>query len=293
MWRSRRAWRTGYPAARAALFGPSALAHPHDDRHARTRSDTDEHRHPPPSSTGLRISARDLGNEHGILYYSTPETTTYRGYADLDERARAASRTRSSSAGYGVGDIVVLGVSDALTVADAAFGAMYAGLAFVPAPVSGPAVAARYWRRRVARIATAAEASLLLVDAAVLARLGDGVAEFGVPVLVLEDLLAEGDPDAWTAPPIDGDTIAYLLFTSGSTGDPKGVITTHRGVVETARACVPLFGTGPDRDHGRLGADAPHHGTGHAGALPGHQRRPGRGRARPSCSSAGRSSGCS
>ncbi|MCR2763289.1 AMP-binding protein [Microbacterium sp. zg.B48] len=204
---------------------------------------------------GLRISARDLGNEHGILYYSTPETTSYRGYADLDERARRLGHALVQR-GHGIGDTVVLGVSDALTVADTAFGAMYAGLAFVPAPVSGPAVAAGLVPT-LARISAAAEASLLLVDAAVRDRLGDDIALFGMPVLVLEELLGEGDPDAWTPPPIDGDTIAYLLFTSGSTGDPKGVITTHRGVVETSRACVPLFGL--DRDATLVGWAPMHH----------------------------------
>ncbi|HEU0121689.1 MAG TPA: acyl-CoA synthetase [Bryobacteraceae bacterium] len=44
-----------------------------------------------------------------------------------------------------------------------------------------------------------------------------------------EALLASGDPDfAWQAPADEWDAIA-LSYTSGTTGDPKGVVTHHRG----------------------------------------------------------------
>jgi len=44
-----------------------------------------------------------------------------------------------------------------------------------------------------------------------------------------ESLLASGDPSfTWTAPPDEWDAIA-LSYTSGTTGDPKGVVTHHRG----------------------------------------------------------------
>jgi fatty-acyl-CoA synthase len=44
-----------------------------------------------------------------------------------------------------------------------------------------------------------------------------------------EAFLAEGDPDyAWENPPDEWDAIA-LNYTSGTTGDPKGVVTHHRG----------------------------------------------------------------
>ncbi len=47
--------------------------------------------------------------------------------------------------------------------------------------------------------------------------------------LTYEALLAEGDPDyAWQAPPDEWDAIS-LSYTSGTTGDPKGVVYHHRG----------------------------------------------------------------
>ena len=50
-----------------------------------------------------------------------------------------------------------------------------------------------------------------------------------VGTIEYEDFLAAGDPDfAWTLPPDEWDAIA-LNYTSGTTGDPKGVVYHHRG----------------------------------------------------------------
>ena len=54
-----------------------------------------------------------------------------------------------------------------------------------------------------------------------------GAAPLGA--LTYEALLAEGDPDfAWTPPTDEWDAIS-LSYTSGTTGDPKGVVYHHRG----------------------------------------------------------------
>ncbi len=59
----------------------------------------------------------------------------------------------------------------------------------------------------------------------------DPLYEGGIPLgkLSYEDLLAEGDPDwAWPRPADEWQAIA-LNYTSGTTGDPKGVVYHHRG----------------------------------------------------------------
>ena len=59
----------------------------------------------------------------------------------------------------------------------------------------------------------------------------DSLYEGGIPLgkLSYEDLLTEGDPDwAWPWPADEWQAIA-LNYTSGTTGDPKGVVYHHRG----------------------------------------------------------------
>jgi fatty-acyl-CoA synthase len=62
--------------------------------------------------------------------------------------------------------------------------------------------------------------------------------------LEYEDLLREGDPDfVWMMPHDEWDAIA-LNYTSGTTGDPKGVVYHHRGAYLLALANVITCGMG-------------------------------------------------
>ncbi len=60
-----------------------------------------------------------------------------------------------------------------------------------------------------------------------------------------EALLAEGDPDyAWRSPPDEWDAIS-LNYTSGTTGNPKGVVYHHRGAYLNAVSNIVTWGMPP------------------------------------------------
>ena len=83
----------------------------------------------------------------------------------------------------------------------------------------------------------------------------DVAAELGVPILSVDQ---EGlDPPATRAetrpplPDVDRDDLAEVIFTSGTTSDPKGVMLTHGQIVHTARVFAQSqMGPRPDRTLG-------------------------------------------
>ncbi len=114
-----------------------------------------------------------------------------------------------------------------MTIA-AMFGVWYAGGVSI-VPDSGMPDA------RMRDVLSRAGVSCIITDARSLSRAGS----FGIPVLGVED--AVGAPiDAVTLAKVRREQIdtdpLYIVFTSGSTGSPKGVIAPHRSLIDYAEA---------------------------------------------------------
>ncbi len=129
--------------------------------------------------------------------------------------------------------------SPALVVAILAI--LKAGSAYVPLHNEQPSA-------RHARIMADAGVRLLLIDGT-----AEAIAAEPLLVLSLDAIEAEGLPEHDPGLPVFSQQLAYVMFTSGSTGVPKGVAVTHSNIVSLAADSCWRNGT-----HERVLFHSPH-----------------------------------
>ncbi|MFC3715275.1 amino acid adenylation domain-containing protein [Luteimonas soli] len=140
-------------------------------------------------------------------------------YAALDRRSRRLAAALVAQ-GVARGELVGVAVPRSLDMLVAVLAVLRAGAAYVPLD---PAFPVQRLRRMVEHSGLA---RIIAADAAALpAALLDGRT-----CLSLGALEASGDDNA-PLPDVDPDDLAYVLYTSGSTGEPKGVRILHRNLV--------------------------------------------------------------
>ena len=183
------------------------------------------------------------------------EGTRTTSYADLD---RMTNRFANLCIAQGVqrGDRVVVASENSHELVAAYFGTMRAGAVAVPLP-SG------HRNDRFGKAINDSQPALCIVDAATAADATCREVLSGVPAVFVKATgrTAEAAPfgrslaDALTTvsdePPqrrlIDLD-LAAIVYTSGSTGDPRGVMLTHRNIVANTRSIVEYLRlSGDDR----------------------------------------------
>ena len=131
------------------------------------------------------------------------------------------------------GDRVVLLVPPGLEYVSAFFGCLYAGVVAVPAYPPNP----RRADPRVARIVADCGSRVALVSNAFMARLDGWLAltpELSGLTWLDAGPLADGDASSWRAPDVTGASLAMLQYTSGSTGDPRGVMLAHSNLLHNS-----------------------------------------------------------
>ncbi|MES1243272.1 MAG: MupA/Atu3671 family FMN-dependent luciferase-like monooxygenase [Acidobacteriota bacterium] len=150
-------------------------------------------------------------------------------YAELAERA-AALAGRLRRLGIGPGDRVAVCAERSLPMLAALLGILESGAAYVPLDPSYP-------EARLEAMLDDAGAAALVVHGERAERLASRRAE---RVLRADET---GEPEPLSAFPPE--TPAYVLYTSGSTGAPKGVVVTHRNLAGFFAAMDEILGTDP------------------------------------------------
>jgi acyl-CoA synthetase (AMP-forming)/AMP-acid ligase II len=163
-------------------------------------------------------------------------------YAELDRRARAiAVRLRQFADD---GDRVMQVFPAGADFLFAFYGTLYSGCVGIPLSRPGKLREARRLVNTAgdARPSCAMTTAEVLVEATELVRTGLGT---DMAWIIPEDVdLALADE--WRAPPLDADSLAYLQYTSGSTGNPKGVMITHKNVFWNQEMVRQAFEHGPE-----------------------------------------------
>jgi acyl-CoA synthetase (AMP-forming)/AMP-acid ligase II len=156
-------------------------------------------------------------------------------YAELSDRAsRFGSRLRAL--GLAPGDRVALWMKNCPDYAVALFGAFRAGLVAVP-------VNARLHPSELDYILAHCGARALVLGAdqpgpiAAAPELTIVGGEKGVSGSPFEEFVAAGDPHAPDAD-VDLDDVAWLFYTSGTTGRPKGAMLSHRNLLRMTVSCL-------------------------------------------------------
>ncbi|MFB8002098.1 amino acid adenylation domain-containing protein [Nocardia sp. NPDC056000] len=152
-------------------------------------------------------------------------------YGELAGAALAVAHALTE-AGVRPGDTVAVMIPKGHRQISAVLGVLAAGATYLPISTAQP-------QARRDRILARGGARVILLDTP-----ADLPAE--VSPLLLADAIA--GPRLEAAHVADADSVAYVLFTSGSTGEPKGVEVSHRAAANTIDAIITHFDLGAD-DH--------------------------------------------
>ncbi|MFF2751470.1 type I polyketide synthase [Kitasatospora sp. NPDC058048] len=187
----------------------------------------------------VRARADEFPEKPAIIMLAEGENELDRlSFAEYDRRARAFAA--GLQARGLAGERVLILLPQGVDYAVAFLGCLYAQAIAVPA---FPPTRSRKGAR-VEGIVDDCDPRLAVVGAD---RVRSMVGELpsSCAVMTISQLTA-ADPDDWREPELRPDDIGYLQYTSGSTGRPRGVMVTHRNIVQQLDMLADGLELGPD-----------------------------------------------
>jgi len=177
------------------------------------------------------VVARD---EHAVAIRNGGQNYTY---GELDRRAQRVAASLALPADAEQPVVAVMLGSDAVAEIAALVGVIAAGAVALPLDAREPA-------RHLGRIIDNSRPSIVLAGRALLS-----LAAEVAPGVTAREIPGDGASEAFAAAPVSSDAPAYICYTSGSTGEPKGIVATHRKTVAQSRASAEALSHGPGDRH--------------------------------------------
>ncbi len=189
----------------------------------------------------IRLRARMQPDREALTFLDRGETISARlASGELDQLSRRVGGYLQTH--IEPGDRVLLMFPQCLEFVVAFTGCLYGGMTAVPA---NPPQGDRF-RPRMETLMRDTAPALVLTCRAMAARLPPESGMAGGPSWVCVEDIGPEWAEAWTPPGGESDTVAFLQFTSGSTGDTKGVMVTHGNILHNLALMQEAFAHRPD-----------------------------------------------